>query len=188
MKKLFIFSFLIVCWDIFFVFFQKHLNISSSSWMGIRNIPSAIVLFYYWDCLSFPKHEIISNCQKKIWNIQIFLGIFFLTISFYYLGFFLRKYTWEFLLNLLLVSPICEEIVYRRILCTTIVLHNEKKLWAICVSVIAFSILHLADGNLMWYHILGGFLLSGIFLTSQSLLLAIIWHSIGNMICLLFFS
>lgn len=76
-------------------------------------------------------------------------------------------------------SPILEETIYRLILCTPLVV------WCgltrtIVISGVVFAGLHVLYGNPSPENLIAGFLLGWAFLKSESFLLPVILHSLGN--------
>jgi len=86
-------------------------------------------------------------------------------------------------LHMCVVSPVLEETIYRAIVCIPLVA------WAGCWRTIAvcgvlFAALHVAYGNPSPENLVGGFLLAWVYLKSETILLPVLLHSLGNFVVL----
>jgi uncharacterized protein len=86
-------------------------------------------------------------------------------------------------LRMCVFAPVLEETTYRLAVCMPLaVLLGPWK--AIAVSGLAFSGLHLAYGNPSPENLVGGFFLAWAYLKSESIVLPVLLHSLGNLCAL----
>ncbi len=86
-------------------------------------------------------------------------------------------------IDMCVITPILEETTYRLVFCVSLVsLLGSSK--TIIVNGIIFGILHIFYGNPSPENLIGGFFLAWVFLKSESILLPLIFHSLGNIIAL----
>lgn len=83
-----------------------------------------------------------------------------------------------------LFYPIVEESVYRLGLCTPMAM-SLGNWWTVAVSGIAFAVLHLCYGNVAAENQIGGFILAWAYLKSESILVPLLLHSLGNLCIIL---
>ena len=84
-----------------------------------------------------------------------------------------------FIFTLCVQAPLVEEILYRMVLCIPFV-SLAGNWFTILVSGFIFAILHFIYGNPAPDNFIAGFFLSWAYLKSGSLIIPIIFHSIGN--------
>ncbi|MDZ4684990.1 MAG: type II CAAX endopeptidase family protein [Planctomycetaceae bacterium] len=87
------------------------------------------------------------------------------------------------LLGMCLIAPVLEETVYRLALCLPITAAIGPRT-AIVVSGFVFGALHVVYGNPSPENLVGGFFLAWAYLKSQSLLMPVLLHSLGNLCAL----
>jgi len=75
--------------------------------------------------------------------------------------------------------PLVEELLYRLVLCTPLVALLGPW-YAIVVSGVAFGGLHVLYGNPAPTNLVAGYLLAWAYIRSDSILVPIVWHSLGN--------
>ena len=79
--------------------------------------------------------------------------------------------------------PLCEEVIYRLLLCPPAVAIAGP--WGgIVITGVVFAALHMAVGVSGPDNLLGGFVLAWVFVKSETILLPIAFHSIGNLFAL----
>ncbi|HPY74772.1 MAG: CPBP family intramembrane metalloprotease [Planctomycetes bacterium] len=89
------------------------------------------------------------------------------------------------LISTCLIYPIIEEILYRSLLCTTILQYTNKTT-TIIVSGTIFVFLHYQYQNLSPDNIIAGYVLAWSYLKSKNIFIPILFHSLGNIfICLI---
>ena len=77
------------------------------------------------------------------------------------------------------VAPVMEETIYRLIACGLIAaIAGHRK--TIAISGLLFALLHVLYGNPSPENLVGGFFLAWVYLKSETILLSIILHSVGN--------
>ena len=81
--------------------------------------------------------------------------------------------------------PLVEELLYRVVLCTPLVALLGPW-YAIVVSGVAFGGLHVLYGNPAPTNLVAGYLLAWAYIRSDSILVPIVWHSLGNAAILVF--
>ena len=87
-------------------------------------------------------------------------------------------------LHMCFVAPVLEETIYRVIVCVSLV--NVFGCWkTIAVNGVLFGMLHVVYGNPSPENLVGGFFLAWVYLKSETILLPVILHSLGNFIALL---
>jgi membrane protease YdiL (CAAX protease family) len=93
----------------------------------------------------------------------------------------------QFLANFLhmcFVAPVMEETIYRAIVCVPLV--AAIGCWrTIAVCGVLFAGLHVAYGNPSPENLVGGFLLVWVYLKSETILLPVLLHSLGNFVVLI---
>ena len=88
------------------------------------------------------------------------------------------------LVPMCLLAPLLEESIYRLVLCTGVAAVLGGR-WAILVSGISFSLLHLIYGNPSLENQIGGFVLAWAFVSSGSIYVPLLLHAGGNaLVCL----
>lgn len=118
--------------------------------------------------------------------ISLFCALFLVTrsltgIHFRAEGFRRLSDFWDFCLYALILSPIIEEILYRGLLCPPIAALAGS--WcAIFVSGSLFAAVHFARGNPAPTNFVAGFFLAWVFLKSESIVLPMIVHALGNLV------
>lgn len=134
---------------------------------------------------------------NKFWLITslvvFFITVFFLSIYGSYLFFSGRHNTTtipkEFLFRQLkyfaFEIPLIEETIYRGVLCVSLRSVAGYKT-TIFISGTLFAFLHFIYGNPAIDNIIGGYFLSWAFLTSKSIIIPVIFHSVGNALFILF--
>jgi len=89
---------------------------------------------------------------------------------------------WSFL-RMCVFAPVLEEVVYRLALCVPLAVWLGP--WrAIVVSALAFAGLHLAAGSPSPENLIGGFFLAWAYLKSESIVIPVLLHSLGNLFAL----
>lgn len=87
-------------------------------------------------------------------------------------------------LHMCVLAPVLEETIYRVIVC--VALARLVGCWkTIAVNGILFAALHVVYGNPSPENLVGGFFLAWVYLKSETILLPIVLHSLGNFIALL---
>ncbi|MBA3313310.1 MAG: CPBP family intramembrane metalloprotease [Planctomycetota bacterium] len=79
-------------------------------------------------------------------------------------------------------TPVLEEAIYRFALCIAIVSFGPWK--AIAVSGFTFGLLHVVYGNPSPENLLGGFFIAWAFLKSETIMLPVLLHGLGNLAAL----
>jgi membrane protease YdiL (CAAX protease family) len=80
-------------------------------------------------------------------------------------------------------APVLEEVIYRLALCVPLAVWLGP--WpAIVVSGLAFAGLHLAAGNPSPENLVGGLFLAWAYLKSESIVVPVVLHSLGNLCAL----
>jgi membrane protease YdiL (CAAX protease family) len=85
------------------------------------------------------------------------------------------------LLELLLIAPVLEEIVYRLCVCAVLQQAFGRTIAILC-SASVFMLIHFLRGNLDVSNGLGGIVLAWAFLTSRTLAVPILFHAAGNLL------
>jgi len=81
--------------------------------------------------------------------------------------------------------PLVEELLYRVVLCAPLVALLGP--WcAIVVSGVAFGALHVLYDNPAPTNFVAGYILAWAYIRSDSILVPIVWHSLGNAAILVF--
>ncbi|MGG3915078.1 CPBP family intramembrane glutamic endopeptidase [Rossellomorea vietnamensis] len=97
---------------------------------------------------------------------------------FYFNNHMMHAGSWRQTIDVAILTPIWEEIVYRGIL-LTILLRFVKSYWAVAITSILFGLVHPSD---IWlFTILGGFLLTMTAYKTKSILPAMVAHSLWNL-------
>ncbi|MDX8344961.1 type II CAAX endopeptidase family protein [Rossellomorea sp. YZS02] len=97
---------------------------------------------------------------------------------FYFNNHMMHASSWGQTIDVAILTPIWEEIVYRGIL-LTILLRFVKSYWAVGITSILFGLVHPSD---IWvFTILGGFLLTITAYKTKSILPAMVAHSLWNL-------
>lgn len=87
--------------------------------------------------------------------------------------------TWHEFLKTCIIAPLVEEIIYRMMLCPPAV--GLFGLWpGIVASAVLFALAHVVSGHTAPENQLGGFFLAWAFVKSETILVPIALHSIGN--------
>ena len=86
-------------------------------------------------------------------------------------------------LHMCVVSPVLEEVLYRVVVCLALV-RTIGCINTIVVNGVVFALLHFVYGNPSPENMVGGFFLAWIYLKSETILLPLMFHSIGNMVAL----
>lgn len=87
-------------------------------------------------------------------------------------------------IHMCFVAPVLEETIYRAIICIPLV--SAIGCWrTIAVCGVLFAALHVAYGNPSPENLVGGFLLAWVYLKSETLILAVLLHSLGNFVVLI---
>ena len=87
-------------------------------------------------------------------------------------------------LHMCVVAPLLEETIYRVLVC--IALTSVVGCWrTIAINGILFAGLHVVYGNPSPENLVGGFFLAWVYLKSETILLPVMLHSLGNFIALL---
>lgn len=118
------------------------------------------------------------------WKYWIKLGLCILPLMVTALYFYPQKIsvntvTWFYYFGF--ISPILEEIIYRMVVCSTLLRFLSEKI-VIGISTLIFVSLHFFAGGISFTHGLAGIFLGYAYTKSRSLLLVIIFHSIGNIL------
>ncbi len=88
-------------------------------------------------------------------------------------------------LHMCVVAPVLEETVYRVIVCLPLV--SRIGLWmTVAIDGLLFASLHFVYGNPSPENLVGGFFLAWVYLRSETILLPIMYHSLGNFVALCF--
>lgn len=77
-------------------------------------------------------------------------------------------------------APVLEEILYRFALCTVVAARWGPRA-AIVLSGLLFAFAHIIYGNPNPFNVIGGFFLAWSFLKSNSILIPILFHALGNL-------
>jgi membrane protease YdiL (CAAX protease family) len=85
------------------------------------------------------------------------------------------------IVEVLIVAPLLEEIVYRLVI-AGVVADRWGKRAAIVASFVVFAAVHFARGNLDVANLLAGGFFAWVFLTSRSLLVSMGFHAVGNLL------
>jgi membrane protease YdiL (CAAX protease family) len=86
-------------------------------------------------------------------------------------------------LRMCVFAPVLEEVVYRLALCVPLAVWLGP--WrAIVVSGLAFAGLHIAGGNPSPENLVGGLFLAWAYLKSESIVVPVVLHSLGNLCAL----
>ena len=92
-------------------------------------------------------------------------------------------YVSHLFLHMCVVAPVLEEIVYRVVVCLPLV--SMIGFWkTIAINGILFASLHFVYGNPSPENLVGGFFLAWVYLKSETILLPLMFHSIGNFVAL----
>jgi len=92
-------------------------------------------------------------------------------------------YVTHHFLHMCVVAPVLEEAIYRMIVCLPLV--SMIGCWkTIAINGILFASLHFVYGNPSPENLVGGFFLAWVYLKSETILLPILFHSIGNFVAL----
>ncbi len=86
-------------------------------------------------------------------------------------------------LHMCLVVPVLEEVLYRVVVCLALV-RTIGCINTIAVNGVVFALLHFVYGNPSPENLVGGFFLAWMYLKSETILMPLIFHSIGNMVAL----
>lgn len=82
-----------------------------------------------------------------------------------------------------IIAPIMEETIYRVVVCVSLI--SVLGYWkTIAVNGVLFGLLHVLYGNPSPENLLGGFFLAWVYLKSETILLPLLLHSLGNFIVL----
>jgi membrane protease YdiL (CAAX protease family) len=86
-------------------------------------------------------------------------------------------------LHMCVVSPVLEEFLYRVVVCLALV--KTVGCWrTIAINGILFASLHFVYGNPSPDNLVGGFFFAWMYLKSETILLPLMFHSVGNMVAL----
>lgn len=86
-------------------------------------------------------------------------------------------------LRMCVIAPVLEESLYRLALCVPLAARFGP--WrAIVISGLAFAGLHVAGGNPSPENLVGGLFLAWAYLKSESIVVPVLLHSIGNLFAL----
>jgi membrane protease YdiL (CAAX protease family) len=86
-------------------------------------------------------------------------------------------------LRMCVFAPVLEEVLYRLALCVPLAVWIHP--WgAIVVSGLAFALLHVAGGNPSPENLVGGLFLAWAYLKSESIVVPVLLHSLGNLCAL----
>jgi membrane protease YdiL (CAAX protease family) len=86
-------------------------------------------------------------------------------------------------LRMCVFAPVLEEAIYRLVICVPLGVWLRP--WgAIAVSGLAFGGLHLAYGNPSPENLVGGFFLAWAYLKSESIVVPVLLHGLGNLFAL----
>lgn len=96
---------------------------------------------------------------------------------FYFKNHMVHASNWRQTVDVAILTPITEEIVFRGML-LTILLRFVKSYWAIGMTSILFALIHFSD--LWMFPLLGGFLLTMTAYKTKSILPAMVAHSLWN--------
>jgi membrane protease YdiL (CAAX protease family) len=83
--------------------------------------------------------------------------------------------------HMCIVAPLREETIYRLALCIPMAAWAGPRA-AIVVSGVLFAAMHVLNGNPAPENLIGGFLLAWAFLRSETILVPLALHSVGNML------
>lgn len=87
------------------------------------------------------------------------------------------------LIHMCFVAPVLEETIYRVIVCVPLV--SVIGCWkTITVSGVLFALLHILYGNPSPENLIGGLFLAWAYLKSETILLPVLLHSLGNLLVL----
>jgi membrane protease YdiL (CAAX protease family) len=81
--------------------------------------------------------------------------------------------------------PLLEELLYRLVLCAPLVALLGPW-YAIVISGVVFWVLHVLYGNPAPTNFVAGYILAWAYIRSESILVPIVWHSLGNAAILMF--
>lgn len=82
-----------------------------------------------------------------------------------------------------IVAPVCEEAIYRVVLCPPLAAAFGNKI-TILVSGVVFGLLHVVYGNPGPDNLVAGFFLGWAYLKSGTIVVPLAWHSLGNVVAL----
>ena len=94
-----------------------------------------------------------------------------------------RAFVPSLFLHMCVVSPVLEEVLYRVVVCLALV-RTIGCINTIVVNGVLFALLHFLYGNPSPENMVGGFFLAWIYFKSETILLPLLFHSIGNMVAL----
>lgn len=121
---------------------------------------------------------IILVCIGAGWGIWYRLGH---EIPFH---FFQPRHFFYFLPGSCIEAPLQEETIYRFVICVSLNgVIGERK--TIAVSGSLFALLHVFYGNPSPENLLGGFFLAWTYLKSETILIPVLLHSVGNLLVLI---
>jgi membrane protease YdiL (CAAX protease family) len=86
-------------------------------------------------------------------------------------------------LHMCMFAPVLEEAIYRLVICVPLSARFGPKT-AIAISGLAFGGLHVAYGNPSPENLVGGFFLAWSYLKSESIVVPVLLHSLGNLTAL----
>lgn len=127
---------------------------------------------YIWILITFMLPYIMLHLCLYF---EVFLDKYFM---FYFNNHMLHASSWRQTIDVAILTPITEEIVFRGIL-LTILLRFVKPYWAVGITSILFGLIHPSD---IWMiTILGGVLLTLTTYKTKSILPAMVAHSLWNL-------
>ena len=173
----------------------------------IYGIPSFWIIKIYFPCSASKGTVPSSSDEFKSFLLVLYIGLFILFMYTQMTN--LDNDTWIFLLNILIITPICEELYFRgfiynyikenftktspllasrEVACyvqlsrrwLNLVSDKNKMIYPIFISAIIFSIYHL-NPTTMLVAFVAGILLGYLYYRTKSLKLCIIIHSVYNL-------
>ncbi|MEQ8856051.1 type II CAAX endopeptidase family protein [Gimesia sp.] len=153
-----------------------YLNEGNLKSLGLQGRP--IQGWSIWVKTSLKIGVIITICIGLGWGLWYRMGY---EIPFH---FFEPQHFFLLLPGSCIEAPLQEETIYRFVVCVSLnSLIGERK--TIAVSGILFGLLHIIYGNPSPENLLGGLFLAWAFLKSETILIPLILHSVGNLLVLL---
>lgn len=189
-------AFVIVGCDLFSVRMRAH--------AGIRILPALLALVTYglaagWDRPSmglrlrplqswtyWAKATVVMGAIVLLFSLLVVGGFALLGHEPRVAGFSTPSQFWWWVPRACLLYPIVEEYVYRFVLCTPIPAAAGK--WGtILLSGVVFAALHFVGGNPSPDNFIAGYLLGWAYLKSESIVVPVCLHSLGNLCVGLFY-
>ena len=180
-------------------FFINKLHLEGPVYEGVKGliwfVYFMVVTLTYKDIRTFIRPLLNVNVFKKsgtwLWIFLTFMlpyALLHLCLYFevvldkYYIFYFnnhmLHAGSWRQTIDVAILTPISEEIVFRGIL-LTILLRFVKPFWAITITSVLFGLIH--PSNIWMFTVLAGFLLTMTAYKTRSILPTMIAHSLWNL-------